>query len=535
MRANGSVAHYGIHYFGDLSKDQLPKPIVGAAGTADGGGYWLVASNGGVYDFGDAYFHGSAGGLTLHRPIVAMAATPDGGGYWLVASDGGIFAYGDARFYGSTGGKHLNKPIVGIASSPDGHGYWLVASDGGIFAYGDARFYGSTGNIHLNKPIDAIAPTADGHGYWLVASDGGIFAFGDATFHGSAGQAKLTAPVVGIAPTHDGQGYWLATQAGAVYAYGDATSFPNAVAKPSAPAVVAIVPAAYPLGGTPATTTTSPARSTTTVPPRATTTTLPRVTTTTFPGTSPFHPYAPRSNGYDVSWPQCQPKGSASTQSLPNSPPFAVVGINNGYINGFNSCLSAEASWAGPNVSVYIILQPAAGGSPPAEMTGPDAGCAKSSPVCRGYDWGWNYAKDDLAFAAAKALHPRVWWLDVEIGEGWVTSASARTANAAVAQGALDALSAAGDKAGIYATWYQWGLITGAYLPKLAPPIWVAGAQTLSGGSYSAQAYCVRAEQPGDPRTLASTNLGFAGGTPWLVQYGYVPGAHPIDPDYACG
>ena len=33
-----------------------------------------------------------------------MAATPDGKGYWFVASDGGIFAYGDAGFYGSTGG-----------------------------------------------------------------------------------------------------------------------------------------------------------------------------------------------------------------------------------------------------------------------------------------------------------------------------------------------------------------------------------------------------------------------------------------------
>ena len=33
-----------------------------------------------------------------------MAVTPDGGGYWLVASDGGIFTFGDAQFYGSTGG-----------------------------------------------------------------------------------------------------------------------------------------------------------------------------------------------------------------------------------------------------------------------------------------------------------------------------------------------------------------------------------------------------------------------------------------------
>ena len=74
-----------------------------------------------------------------------MAATPDGGGYWLVASDGGIFAYGDAAVLRLDRSIHLNKPIVGMAPTPDGGGYWLVASDGGIFAYGDAQFYGSTG------------------------------------------------------------------------------------------------------------------------------------------------------------------------------------------------------------------------------------------------------------------------------------------------------------------------------------------------------------------------------------------------------
>jgi hypothetical protein len=31
-----------------------------------------------------------------------MASTPDGGGYWLVASDGGIFSFGQAAFDGST-------------------------------------------------------------------------------------------------------------------------------------------------------------------------------------------------------------------------------------------------------------------------------------------------------------------------------------------------------------------------------------------------------------------------------------------------
>ena len=128
-----------------------------------------------------------------------MAATPDGGGYWLVASDGGIFAFGDARFLGSTGAIHLNAPIVGMAATPDGGGYWLVASDGGIFAFGDARFLGSTGALHLNAPIVGMAATPDGGGYWLVASDGGIFSFGDARFLGSTGCVRLNRPIVGMA------------------------------------------------------------------------------------------------------------------------------------------------------------------------------------------------------------------------------------------------------------------------------------------------------------------------------------------------
>jgi hypothetical protein len=53
---------------------------------------------------------------TLNKPVVGMAATPDGKGYWLVASDGGIFSYGEALFYGSTGSIVLNKPTVGMAS-----------------------------------------------------------------------------------------------------------------------------------------------------------------------------------------------------------------------------------------------------------------------------------------------------------------------------------------------------------------------------------------------------------------------------------
>ena len=81
-------------------------------------------------------FYGSTGNIALNRPIVGMAATPDGGGYWLVASDGGIFAFGDAHFYGSTGNIALNRPIVGMATSANVSGYWLSATDGGVFTSG---------------------------------------------------------------------------------------------------------------------------------------------------------------------------------------------------------------------------------------------------------------------------------------------------------------------------------------------------------------------------------------------------------------
>jgi hypothetical protein len=197
------------------------------AATPDGKGYWLVASDGGVFSFGDAAFYGSTGGLVLNKPIVGMAATPDGKGYWLVASDGGVFSFGDAAFYGSTGAIALNKPVVGMAPTADGGGYWLVASDGGIFAFGDAAFYGSTGSIRLNKPIVAMSPTGDGGGYWLSASDGGIFAFGDAPYEGSAGATGVSAPIVGFASTPDGNPY----PAGAVGYDISYPQFPNYYSK----------------------------------------------------------------------------------------------------------------------------------------------------------------------------------------------------------------------------------------------------------------------------------------------------------------
>jgi parallel beta-helix repeat protein len=167
---------YGIWISGVPGVVTTPANLISVStgGTAiyqtptPGKGYWLAATDGGIFNYGNAGFNGSAGGMTLNKPIVGIAATQDQGGYWLAASDGGIFTYGDASFFGSAGNIKLNKPVVGIAAtpyvpaaggapaSPAGLGYWLAASDGGIFNYGDAAFGGSAGGIHLNKPITAL-------------------------------------------------------------------------------------------------------------------------------------------------------------------------------------------------------------------------------------------------------------------------------------------------------------------------------------------------------------------------------------------
>jgi peptidoglycan hydrolase-like amidase len=210
------------HYYAPAQLENLSN-ITQVGGNSGGvGGYWVNATDGGVFSFGNAQFHGSTGGMRLNKPVVGMAATHDAGGYWEVASDGGVFSFGDARFMGSTGSIVLNKPMVGMAVTPDGGGYWLVASDGGIFAYGDAPFHGSTGSIVLNKPIIGMVPTHDGGGYWLIATDGGVFAFGDAGFFGSLGGAPPATALVGVAPTPDGGGYWVLGANGTVYPFGDA-------------------------------------------------------------------------------------------------------------------------------------------------------------------------------------------------------------------------------------------------------------------------------------------------------------------------
>ncbi len=191
-----------VEGFGDDPNDAGQVQIAQAFENIIGApGYFEVAGDGGVFNFGIAPFVGSMGGRHLDRPIVGMASTPDGGGYWLVASDGGVFSFGDAAFLGSMGGNHLDQPIVGMASAPDGAGYWLVASDGGVFSFGSAQFGGSMSGMSLDARMVGIVANPNGNGYWTAAADGGIFSFGGAPYEGSMAGQRLEEPIVGITAT----------------------------------------------------------------------------------------------------------------------------------------------------------------------------------------------------------------------------------------------------------------------------------------------------------------------------------------------
>jgi hypothetical protein len=214
----GIFAFADSAFFGSTGNIKLNQPIVGMASTPSGRGYWLVARDGGIFSFGDAAFHGSTGNIKLNQPIVGMAATPSGSGYWLVAADGGVFAF-DASSPGSAAGRS-RAAAVALAPTASGDGYWVITADGQVFNFGDAANFGKTPT--LAQPIVGTAATPSGAGLWLVARDGGIFAFGDAAFYGSTGNIKLNQPIVGMSRTPSGHGYWLVAQDGGIFAFGDA-------------------------------------------------------------------------------------------------------------------------------------------------------------------------------------------------------------------------------------------------------------------------------------------------------------------------
>jgi hypothetical protein len=193
-----------------------------------------VASDGGIFAFGDAGFYGSIPGSglnpagsglprSLDAPIVGMVPSSDGGGYFMVASDGGVFAFGDARFEGSCPGiGGCRGAAVAVVPDATGDGYWVVTSTGAVYTFGDATNYGQPGQ--QSSAVTSATATSDGGGYWILDGAGQVFPLGDAASLGSmpAGSAGGFNPASAIFATSDGGGYWVVTALGKVSPFGDA-------------------------------------------------------------------------------------------------------------------------------------------------------------------------------------------------------------------------------------------------------------------------------------------------------------------------
>ena len=237
---DGGIFTFGQAAFqGSTGSMTLQRPVVGIATTSTGTGvtgYWLVASDGGIFSF-DAGFYGSIPGdglnpagsglpHSLNAPIVGMVRSVTGAGYFLVASDGGVFAFGDATFAGSCPGiGGCAGSVVAVIPDATGKGYWVVTSTGNVYAFGDAGYYGAPGP--QTTPItSAVATEPDGLGYYVLDESGQVFAYGDAKSYGSlpAGAAGSSDPAASIFVTDDGAGYWIVTAQGKVYPFGDAPS-----------------------------------------------------------------------------------------------------------------------------------------------------------------------------------------------------------------------------------------------------------------------------------------------------------------------
>jgi hypothetical protein len=240
--------------------------------------------------------------------------------------------------------------------------------------------------------------------------------------------------------------------------------------------------------------------------------------------------------GYDVSYPQCG-------RTLPSSPAFGLVGVNNGVLYSANTCLTTELGWA----------QRAANGAPgfyantadpgpaysshwPTGQTSPQLcdAAANNSTACS-FDYGWNGASDSFAVAVAAeqqlngtssqnatATAARLaWWLDIETANSWQTLESAygqtptsKANDVASVDGAIAYLTSVGvSNVGLYSTSYQWTQITGGTGSHFASnPDWVAG--------YSSQSSA----------KIGCTSAGFSAGAVKLTQYP----SGGFDADFAC-
>ncbi|WP_227647716.1 hypothetical protein, partial [Klebsiella pneumoniae] len=77
---------------------------------------------------------------------------PNEAGYWVVADDGQVFNFGDARQQPRNDGQAFENtsfsPCVDMTSTPDGQGYWVLQTNGTVHSFGNTFVHAGPGPVN---------------------------------------------------------------------------------------------------------------------------------------------------------------------------------------------------------------------------------------------------------------------------------------------------------------------------------------------------------------------------------------------------
>lgn len=217
LTSDGGVHNFGAAWYGSAAGTLGPGvTAVALAPDLITGGYWILKSNGGVASY-NAPWHGSlTGQLGTGQTVTAIAASR--GGYLVLTSNGGVHNFG-APWYGSaTGTLGSGVTAVGLAADPASGGYWILKSDGGVANYHAPQYGSLTGPLPPGQTMTSIAAYPGG-GYWILTSNGGVHNFGAPWYGSAAGTLGTGVTATALAEAPATGGYWILKSDGGVGNY----------------------------------------------------------------------------------------------------------------------------------------------------------------------------------------------------------------------------------------------------------------------------------------------------------------------------
>ena len=263
-------------------------------------------------------------------------------------------------------------------------------------------------------------------------------------------------------------------------------------------------------------------------------TTVPPASTYVAPSTADS-PYRSSNIGYDISY---------STYDYPQPPfGFAVIGVTAGKAFAHNVRLASEYSWATLSSAnaptLYLnINAPYGSAASGTNVSGPKtctepfgasvysafAGGTYPDPApCAGYNFGYNTAKDALAYSSSQSnIASRFWWIDIEEANSWSDN---KDVNQQVIQGAIDYLNTQNIRVGIYSVPYMWRKIAGeGFTPK----------ESIGGSGTTVPTWFpIGISNQVNAINACHTRESFIPGSPvWIIQY--VLDSVAVDQNVAC-